>query len=57
MADPQYNVNVRNAIKIHDKSRNKWFLMVAKSAQIKQRWIKAFADERRRVHDDQENSK
>lgn len=57
MPDPQYNVNVRNAIKIHDKSRNKWFLMVAKSAQIKQRWIKAFADERRRVHDDQENSK
>ncbi|XP_025079612.1 rho guanine nucleotide exchange factor 4-like isoform X2 [Pomacea canaliculata] len=54
--DPQYNVNVRNAIKIHDKSRNKWFLMVAKSAQIKQRWIKAFADERRRVHDDQENN-
>nr|KAG5708226.1 hypothetical protein BaRGS_021160 [Batillaria attramentaria] len=54
--DPQYNVTVRNAFKIHDKQRDKWFLMVAKTSQIKQRWLKAFADERRRVQDDQENN-
>ncbi|KAK7499231.1 hypothetical protein BaRGS_00009491 [Batillaria attramentaria] len=34
--DPQYNVTVRNAFKIHDKQRDKWFLMVAKTSQIKQ---------------------
>ena len=55
-ADGQYNVTVRNALKVHDQERNKWFLMVAKTAQLKQRWLKAFSDERRRVHDDMENS-
>ncbi|XP_070173942.1 serine-rich adhesin for platelets-like isoform X2 [Littorina saxatilis] len=54
--DAQYNVNVRNGLKIHDQERNKWFLMVAKTAQIKQRWLKAFSDERRRVHEDMENN-
>ena len=54
--DAEYNVTVRNAFKVHDRQRNKWYLMVAKTPQIKQRWLKAFADERRRVQDDAENS-
>ncbi|XP_059175095.1 uncharacterized protein LOC131955133 isoform X2 [Physella acuta] len=54
--DPQYNVSVRNAWKLHDTSRQKWYLLVAKTSLIKQRWLKAFQDERRRVKDDAENN-
>lgn len=50
-------MTVRNGFKIHDLHRNKWYLIVAKTPQIKQRWLKAFSDERRRVQEDQENSK
>jgi hypothetical protein len=48
---------VRNGFKVHDPGRDKWYLMVAKTPQVKQRWLKAFSDERRRVHDDMVNSK
>ncbi|CAG5128798.1 unnamed protein product, partial [Candidula unifasciata] len=54
--DPQYNVSVRNAWKLHDTSSDKWYLLVAKTTVIKQRWLKAFQDERRRVQDDLENN-
>ncbi|KAH9509422.1 spermatogenesis-associated protein 13 [Bulinus truncatus] len=54
--DTQYNVNVRNAWKLHDTHRDKWYLLVAKTTVIKQRWLKAFQDERRRVKDDAENN-
>ncbi|KAL8612232.1 hypothetical protein ACOMHN_028929 [Nucella lapillus] len=54
--DMQYNVSVRNAFKVQDLERDKWYLMVAKSPQIKQRWLKAFSDERRLVHKDMENN-
>ncbi|XP_041347209.1 spermatogenesis-associated protein 13-like, partial [Gigantopelta aegis] len=53
--DSQYNVTVRNAWKIHETRRDKWYLLVAKTSQIKQRWLKAFQDERRRVREDLEN--
>uniref|UniRef100_A0A0B7A0K3 Rho guanine nucleotide exchange factor 4 n=1 Tax=Arion vulgaris TaxID=1028688 RepID=A0A0B7A0K3_9EUPU len=52
----QYNVTVRNAWKIHETHNDKWFLLVAKTAVAKQRWFKAFQDERRRVKDDTENN-
>ena len=54
--DSQYNVNVRNAWKLHDSKRDKWYLLVAKTAVAKQRWLKAFQDERRRVKEDAEHS-
>ncbi|XP_067668908.1 uncharacterized protein [Haliotis asinina] len=54
--DAQYNVTVKHAWKIHDTLRDKWYLLVAKSDQVKQRWLKAFEDERKRVKDDQENN-
>ncbi|XP_055868914.1 uncharacterized protein LOC106055773 isoform X3 [Biomphalaria glabrata] len=54
--DSQYNVTVRNAWKLHDTHKDKWYLLVSKTAVIKQRWIKAFQDERRRVKDDAENN-
>ncbi|XP_046325681.2 uncharacterized protein LOC124110386 isoform X3 [Haliotis rufescens] len=54
--DAQYNVTVKHAWKIHDTMRDKWYLLVAKSDQVKQRWLKAFEDERKRVKDDQENN-
>ncbi|KAK3763937.1 hypothetical protein RRG08_050584 [Elysia crispata] len=54
--DSQYNVSVRNAWKLHDSKRDKWYLLVAKTAVAKQRWLKAFQDERRRVKDDAEHN-
>ncbi|XP_050416347.2 uncharacterized protein LOC126830100 isoform X4 [Patella vulgata] len=54
--DTQYNVTVRHAWKLHDTGRDKWYLLVAKSDHVKQRWLKAFEDERQRVKDDQENN-
>ncbi|KAL8592415.1 hypothetical protein ACOMHN_021357 [Nucella lapillus] len=54
--DAQYSVTVRHAFKVHDQRRHKWFLLVAKTAQARQRWLKAFADERRRVQEDAENN-
>ncbi|GFR61313.1 rho guanine nucleotide exchange factor 4 [Elysia marginata] len=54
--DSQYNVSVRNAWKLHDPKRDKWYLLVAKTAVAKQRWLKAFQDERRRVKEDAENN-
>lgn len=56
-SDLQYSVNVRNAWKLHDAANKKCYLLVAKTSVAKQRWLKAFQDERRRVKDDTENSK
>ncbi|XP_012945492.1 spermatogenesis-associated protein 13 [Aplysia californica] len=54
--DSQYNVSVRNAWKLHDSHKDKWYLLVAKTAVAKQRWLKAFEEERNRVKDDTENN-
>ncbi|CAG5118327.1 unnamed protein product [Candidula unifasciata] len=54
--EPQYNVTVRNAWKLRDSHSDKWYLLVAKTTVAKQRWLKAFQDERKRVKDDTENN-
>ncbi|KAL5004392.1 hypothetical protein ScPMuIL_017848 [Solemya velum] len=53
--DTQYSVNVRNAWKLHEIQKDKWYLLYAKTPAAKQRWLKAFQDERQRVLEDQEN--
>ena len=56
-SDVQYNVTVKNAWKLHETHKDKWYLLFTKTPAEKQRWIKAFQKERERVKEDQENSK
>lgn len=53
--DLQYNVSVKNGWKLHDKSQDKWFLFFSKTPAERERWVRAFAQERRQVKEDQEN--
>ncbi|XP_036357918.1 uncharacterized protein LOC115210255 isoform X6 [Octopus sinensis] len=53
--DPQFNVYVKNGWKLHDNKRNKSFLVFSKNAVEKDRWLKAFEEERKKVKSDQEN--
>ncbi|XP_052823048.1 uncharacterized protein LOC106874706 isoform X5 [Octopus bimaculoides] len=53
--DPQFNVYVKNGWKLHDNKRNKSFLVFSKNAVEKDRWLKAFDEERKKVKSDQEN--
>lgn len=53
--DAQFNVYVKNGWKLHDDKRNKSFLVFSKNAVEKDRWLKAFDEERRKVKSDQEN--
>ena len=52
----QYNVTVKNAWKLHEQNKDKWYLLYTKTPAEKQRWLKAFQKERERVKEDQENS-
>ncbi|XP_069103567.1 LOW QUALITY PROTEIN: serine-rich adhesin for platelets-like [Argopecten irradians] len=54
--DLQYNVTVKNAWKLHETVRDKWYLLYTKTATEKQRWLRAFQKERQRVKEDQENN-
>ena len=47
---------MKNAWKIHEVSRDKWYLLVARSPADKDKWMKALVNERKRVKEDQENS-
>lgn len=53
--DTQYNVTVKNAWKIHEVHKDKWYLLYAKTAALKERWLKALQDERKRVQEDRDN--
>ncbi|XP_052219346.1 uncharacterized protein LOC127836694 isoform X3 [Dreissena polymorpha] len=53
--DHQYNTAVKNAWKFHETRKDKWYLVCAKNAATKQRWLKAIQDQRQRVIEDQEN--
>lgn len=50
--DSQFNLNVKNAWKLHDTAIDKWYLLFTKSPEEKIRWLGAFAEERKRVADD-----
>jgi len=53
--DTQYNVTVKHGWKLHETHKDKWYLLYAKSTAMKERWMKAITDERRRVQEDREN--
>ncbi|XP_064615813.1 LOW QUALITY PROTEIN: uncharacterized protein LOC135479839 [Liolophura sinensis] len=50
--DLQYNVNVKNGWKLHDKSQDKWFLFSSKTPAEREKWIRAFSQERQQVKED-----
>ncbi|XP_044524229.1 spermatogenesis-associated protein 13 isoform X2 [Gracilinanus agilis] len=52
--DKDYNINVKNAFKIINKSTEEVYLFCAKKQEDKGRWLQACADERRRVQEDKE---
>lgn len=53
--DLQYSVTVKYGWKLHERHKDKWYLVYAKSAAVKQSWLKALSSERQRVLEDQEN--
>ena len=53
----QFNTTVRNAWKLHDRQKDKWMLLYAKTPSEQDRWKKAFDEERRRVQQDKMNGK
>ncbi|XP_068936729.1 spermatogenesis-associated protein 13 isoform X1 [Petaurus breviceps papuanus] len=52
--DKDYNINVKNAFKIINKSTEEVYLFCAKKQEDKGRWLQACANERRRVQEDKE---
>ncbi|XP_064639717.1 uncharacterized protein LOC135495173 [Lineus longissimus] len=50
--DTQFNLNVKNAWKVFDRRRDKLFLLSAKTAEDKTKWLNAFRRERKRVKED-----
>jgi Rho guanine nucleotide exchange factor 4 len=53
--DSQFNVNVKNAFKVYDHQKEKWYLMYARSPEERDKWLKAFDSERQRVMQDNAN--
>lgn len=51
--DPHLGVNLRHAIKIYSLIRDKFLLVCCRSVLDKQRWLQAFAEERRLVSQDE----
>ena len=41
--------SVKHAIRIHDRSRERWILLHCKSAEAKEGWMEAFRKERNQV--------
>ncbi|KAM9542436.1 rho guanine nucleotide exchange factor 4 isoform 1-T1 [Guaruba guarouba] len=52
--DKDFNISVKNAFKLHCRSTEEVHLFCAKKPEQKQRWLKAFENERRQVQLDQE---
>ena len=48
---------IRNAWKVDNVVKNKWYILYAKSPEVKQEWVAAFERERRRVKEDQDCGK
>ena len=46
--------SVKNAWKVHNVDKGKWYVIFAKTPQAKDEWKKAFEKERLRVQEDQE---
>ena len=43
---------VKNAWKINNETKNKWYILYSKDPTIKEAWMDAFERERQRVKDD-----
>ncbi|XP_019359251.1 PREDICTED: rho guanine nucleotide exchange factor 4 isoform X1 [Gavialis gangeticus] len=52
--DKDFNISVKNAFKLHCKTTEEVHLFCAKKPEQKQRWLKAFENERKQVQLDQE---
>ncbi|XP_015606220.1 uncharacterized protein LOC107272983 isoform X2 [Cephus cinctus] len=50
--DPQLGVTVRHCLKVYSCVRDKWLLFCCRTADEKQRWLAAMAEERRLVAQD-----
>lgn len=55
VSDSTYGVVVKNAFKIYDHVREKWYLLYCRNAPERERWLKAFQEERQRVELDKQN--
>lgn len=47
---------VKNAWKINNETKNKWYILYSKDPSIKEAWMDAFKKERQRVKDDATSS-
>ncbi|XP_066565080.1 uncharacterized protein arhgef4 isoform X2 [Amia ocellicauda] len=52
--DKDFNVSVKNSLKLRGPGADEVHLLCAKKPEQKQRWLRAFADERRQVQHDRE---
>ncbi|XP_032857516.2 rho guanine nucleotide exchange factor 4 isoform X1 [Tyto alba] len=52
--DKDFNISVKNAFKLHCRDTEEVHIFCAKKPEQKQRWLKAFENERRQVQLDQE---
>lgn len=46
---------MKHAWKVNNVSKQKWYILYARSPEVKREWLEAFAQERRRVKEDQES--
>lgn len=52
--EKDFNITVKNALKLRARSGDEVHLLCTKKPEQKQRWLRAFADERKQVHHDRE---
>ncbi|XP_035981125.1 rho guanine nucleotide exchange factor 4 isoform X1 [Fundulus heteroclitus] len=52
--EKDFNITVKNALKLRARSGDEVHLLCTKKPEQKQRWIRAFTDERKQVHHDRE---
>lgn len=50
--EKDFNITVKNALKLCARSGNEVHLLCTKKPEQKQRWLRAFADERKQVQND-----
>lgn len=52
--EKHFNISVKNTLKLRSLTDDEVHLLCAKKPEQKQRWLRAFADERRQVQHDRE---
>ncbi|XP_017269579.1 uncharacterized protein arhgef4 isoform X2 [Kryptolebias marmoratus] len=52
--EKDFNISVKNALKLRSLTGDEVHLLSTKKPEQKQRWLRAFADERKQVHHDRE---